>query len=73
MKYILNFKEFLAEDFATLGNVSGMGDTIAPTPTFVGSGDAWPSLTNGVWTANGLTGESKKKRSKRKKKVIKED
>jgi hypothetical protein len=49
MKNIKNFTQWLAEDFAQVGvapagNVSGMGDVVAPTSTEVGSGDAWPSL-----------------------------
>ena len=64
---ISTFLEFISEDFATLGSVLGMGDTSAPTPTSVGSGDAWPSLTNGVWTAQGQVIKKRRIRRKNKK------
>lgn len=39
-----DYNTFVNEDFATVGNVSGMGDVAAPTSDSVGSGDSWPSL-----------------------------
>ena len=44
MKNIKSFNEWINEEFATLGNVSGMGNVAAPTSTNIGSGDAWPAL-----------------------------
>lgn len=63
MEKIKGFKDWLSEEFATVGvspagNVAGMGNVAAPTSTATGSGDAWPALLMG-----------KKPRKRRRKKL----
>ena len=70
MNKFLSYNDFLTEDFTSVGSVSGMGDVAAPTTNTTGSGDSWPSLIDGVWTANGLVKKKKTRKLKRKKKNI---
>ena len=73
MPQFKNYSEFINEDggFATLGNTPGMGDVAPPTSTATGSGDSWPSLFNGVWTANGLVKPKKKRKKPSRRKRVK--
>jgi hypothetical protein len=73
MHRIVKFAKWLYEDagFAQVGsppagNVSGMGDVVAPTATSFGSGDAWPSLG----APSSLAKLMRKKKRKRAKKII---
>jgi hypothetical protein len=72
MKRISKFREWLSEDvgFAQVGappagNVSGMGDVVAPTATNVGSGDTWQSLGAPSSLAKLMRKRKKRKRAKR--------
>lgn len=74
---LLNFEEWLVEEFAAVGsppagNVSGMGNVTAPSAINMGSGDAWPTLCV-PYTAVGAppTAPPAKKRKKRKRKLYK--
>ena len=52
---IQKFKEWLAEDFAEVGNIgTGMGDVVVPTPGSEGSGDKFDSIA-----VSGPTGKLK--------------
>ena len=72
MEKLLTFNEFINEDggMASLDSTPGMGAVVAPTANSVGSGDAWPSLFNGVWTGKGLVKGKKRRRKKKLKESV---